>query len=313
MSIKVSIIGSSNIAYEHLKSLKEVGISVTSVASSKNSNSAKKFSKEFNLRYYSSVDQLINNFNDDGLIIACKSEYLLPVLKKSLKLNTKILIEKPVTNKSEKVISLLKNKNIMVGFNRRYYKSVNTLKDLIKQDFNIKYFGSLTIPESLPSNKISKKYHLDELIKNGIHNIDIVNYLFGKVNIKNVIYEKSHLSRYSFTLYNSKCSIEVSSISNAIQNSQLDIFTDKFRFQLLPIEKLNIFDTLEVNEPTKNFPLRNYTPKLSKSITEKNFSFKPGFLSQSELFYKFINNTHQSTPPSIKDVYNSLLILDKLR
>tara|TARA_B100000902_G_C27314413_1_gene920347 strand:- start:2173 stop:3114 length:942 start_codon:yes stop_codon:yes gene_type:complete len=312
MSIRVSIIGSSNIAFEHLKALNEVGIEVSSVAASSNSISAKHFSKKYNLKYYNNVNQLIKNFNDDGLVIACKSDFLLPVLQKSMQLNTKILIEKPITNKPEKIHNLLDSKNIMVGFNRRHYQSVKSLKKIIDKNRSTKYFGNLQIPENIISTKISKKNHLNELINNGIHNIDLVNYLFGKVNIKNISYQKLNLSSYSFTLYNSKCHIEVTSISNAIQNTQFDIYTKKSRYQLLPIEKLNIYDELEIQEPTNSYPLRSYTPRLSKSYTEKNFLFKPGFLGQAEVFCNFIKNNNRSTPPGIIDAYNSLALLNKL-
>ena len=116
MSIRVSIIGSSNIAFDHLKALNEVGIEVSSVAASRNSISAKQFSEKYNLKYFNNVNQLIKNFNDDGLVIACKSDFLLPVLQKSMQLNTKILIEKPITNKPEKIHNLLGSKYIMVAF-----------------------------------------------------------------------------------------------------------------------------------------------------------------------------------------------------
>ena len=254
----------------------------------------------------------INNFNDDGLVIACKSDFLLPVLQKSIDLNTKILIEKPITNKPEKIHNLIDTKNIMVAFNRRHYESVKSLKKIIDNNTGTKYFGNLQIPENIVGEKISRKNHLNKLINNGIHNIDLVNYLFGKVYIKNISYQNLNLSIYSFTLYNSKCHIEVTSISNAIQNTQFDIYTNKSRYQLLPIEKLNIYDKLEIQEPTNSFPLRSYKPRLSKSYMEKNILFKPGFLRQAEIFYDFIKNNTRSTPPRIEDAYNALVILNKL-
>ena len=48
---------------------------------------------------------------------------------------------------------------------------------------------------------------------------------------------------------------------------------------------------MEINEPTLDYPVRQYIPKIidSGNVFDSNKVFKPGFLEQSIEFMNFVN------------------------
>ena len=64
-------------------------------------------------------------------------------------------------------------------------------------------------------------------------------------------------------------------------NFSITVNSDKSVFELKPIEKLSIYNGIDIIEPTEKEPIRKYMPHLQNSYLEDSM-FKPGF----DLMYK---------------------------
>ena len=146
----------------------------------------------------------------------------------------------------------------MVGFNRRFYHTVNTLKNLIEIE-NTPVIANMVIPES----------NLQNFFTNSIHSIDLLRYVFGdiKLEFSKKLIKNKMVNGVTATFSNKKNDlIQLTGIWNAPANVSLSVFSEKKQFELKPYETLKIFDDLKVIEPTTNDPIRKYTPKLMEQI-----------------------------------------------
>ena len=64
-------------------------------------------------------------------------------------------------------------------------------------------------------------------------------------------------------------------------------------YKLRPIEILEIFDDMQIIDPTDDIPIRRYVPKLREKIIE-DANFKPGFIDQTKAFMKFCKNKEKA-------------------
>ena len=110
-------------------------------------------------------------------------------------------------------------------------------------------------------------------------------------------------------------------ISVASQSKyKLDNFAKNFKinsenkFELKPIEYLNIYKGMNVSEPKGKNKLRKFFPKkISESYLPKiEIDYKPGFLLQSKEFYKMLNSKSKTKLANVKDSINALKLLEQI-
>ena len=208
------------------------------------------------------------NSDVDAYIISIKVENTLEVLEKILEKGKPVLVEKPI-NFSFKPLEKIKNnrfvENIFVGYNRRYYKTSITLKKLC--DSSSGGTVLVNIPDSC--------YGIRQFISNGCHMIDLARYLLGDFEIVNKIIkpnsEKNDIDYFSALCKNKKWTIIFNAHSLLPSNFSISVNSDKNVFELKPIEKLTIYEGMQIVEPTKEDPLRKYVPKVKYSLTEDSF------------------------------------------
>jgi predicted dehydrogenase len=309
MSINGSIIGATKIVEDYIDAFRHVGLNIDSIAASKNSINAKKLSEKYDLTYYSSSNNLIKNFNGKFIVIAYKHETLMSLLSNSLKLNTKILIEKPVTHYSELLIPYKNIKNVQVGFNRRFYSNVDYFKKRVEK--NKFYVGEVSIPEIIDPAKFSRRSHKKIILNNSIHLIDLAHYFFGDLYLKDVEYifsKKNKISSFTFKLYNSKCNILFKSIANQTKNTQFELFEGDRTFNFLPLENLQVLKDFEM----KNFAgTTKYIPKVTHTIDEYKDTYKPGFVKQAMKFKELILDKNPNIP-NLNDAFNSIKLIEEI-
>lgn len=309
MSMKGAIIGSTQIAVSHINAFSKNGLQIDSIASSQNSESAKKISNSYGLEYFSNSTNLLNQFDKDFLVIASSTDSLLPILKSALNLNTKIFIEKPVTSKSDNLKDIKYKKNIQVGLNRRYYPNFQYFKSQINK--NNFYTGNVLIPEPIDFKNFTKNNHKKRIINNAIHVFDLLIYLFGNLKIENIEYiykQKNKLSVLSFHLYNSKCHIQVQSAANQTLNTQMNFFDGENTYSFLPLEELRVYKGFNVSVSNK---INRYKPKQIHSVNAYDRFYKPGFIKQTAVFKKIVAGKIVEKP-ELKDIVNSLNLIEKI-
>ena len=62
----------------------------------------------------------------DGILIASRIESTIAILHESIKYNVPILVEKPISFDSDSLRKIIESAHdkIMVGYNRRFYKTI---------------------------------------------------------------------------------------------------------------------------------------------------------------------------------------------
>ena len=295
----------------HASALKESGLDLQAVASSNlHSSSQVKFASRNNIpKNFSNWKELLDQEQYDGIVIGTRIESTLEILEYAIKQNVPILVEKPVSVNSRDLKNLIKksHKLIMVGFNRRFYRTVNTLKNLIEIE-NTPVIANMVIPES----------NLQNFFTNSIHSIDLLRYVFGdiKLEFSKKLIKNKMVNGVTATFSNKKNDlIQLTGIWNAPANVSLSVFSEKKQFELKPYETLKIFDDLKVIEPTTNDPIRKYAPKLMEQIDLEPIDkkFKPGFFQQSNSFSELIKTKKKSNyAATLTDTFHSIEICEKL-
>lgn len=295
----------------HASALKESGLDLLAVASSNlNSKSQVKFASKNNIpKTFSNWKELLDQEQYDGIVIGTRIESTLEILEYAIKQNVPILIEKPVSVNSKDLKNLIKkpHKFIMVGFNRRFYHTVNTLKNLIEME-NTPVIANMVIPES----------NLQNFFTNSIHSIDLLRYVFGdiKLEFSKKLIKNKIVNGVTATFSNNRNDlIQLTGIWNTPANVSLSVFSEKKQFELKPYETLKIFDNLKVIEPTKKEPLRKYIPKLMKQINLEPIDkkFKPGFFQQSNAFSQLVKTKKKNNyAATLTDTLRSIEICEKL-
>ena len=287
--INLGIIGSSHIVLEHIKAFEAQGVNISCIAASDNSKTALDLSREINkCKYYETSESLIKENNYDALLIAPAIEPTSDILKLALvnNENIPILVEKPISLNEDEIKHFIKNENILVGYNRRFYKSVNLLKDKIDKDKS--YFVNVINPETIfgTKNTLSKEY-VYALRSNTVHVIDLLRYLFSDLEI-NFMSNKNENQGKNIIISNDKVNINFTLLWNSPMNTSIDVFYNQSRYELKPIEKFTFYDEMEIIEPNEDVHIRRYIPKPKDEHFINPGEFKPGFYDQAKAFKDFV-------------------------
>ena len=309
---KIILIGTSPIMRSHLKAITESGMEPTAVASSNiHSCSHEKFAIENNIKKnYQNWDEMINEEKYDGILIAARTESTIEILEHAIKQNVPILVEKPVSFSSQIIKKLINDSHgqIIVGFNRRFYKTVNEVRNLISKE-NKPVIASMIAPESSDFRKF---------FDNAVHGIDLLRYIFGDIKLEHVkkLIVDDLQKGFIATFSNEKNDIiQLIGNWNASDNFSLTIFQDRTKFELKPFEELNIYNGINIIEPTDSIPIRKYQPKLVKRICLDSVDqyIKPGFFQQCNAFSELIRKKTQScSTASLTDTLKAIEICEKL-
>ncbi|RZD48486.1 MAG: hypothetical protein CXT78_01120 [Thaumarchaeota archaeon] len=309
---KIILVGTSPIVEYHVKALKKTDFEIIAVASSNtNSSSHKKFArKNIIKKSYSDWKEMMNKEKYDGIVIATRTESTIEILEYAIKQNIPILVEKPVSFNSKDIKKIINksHKMIMVGYNRRFYKTVNVVKNLISEEEN-PILASMTTPEL--SN-------IKDFFNNTSHSLDILRYIFGEIKltyIKKLIINNVQKGFVATFSDNKKDIIQFIANWDASDNFSLSVFQNTKKIELKPYEELSIYDGIDVIQPIDTNPIRQYVPKLVEKITLEPIDkyIKPGFYQQSCTFLELIENkTKSNISATLIDAYKNIEMCEKL-
>ncbi len=309
---KIILVGTSPIVEYHVKALKKADFKIIAVASSNtNSSSHKKFArKNIIKKSYSDWKEMMNKEKYDGIVIATRTESTIEILEYAIKQNIPILVEKPVSFNSKDIKKIINksHKMIMVGYNRRFYKTVNVVKNLISEEEN-PILASMTTPEL--SN-------IKDFFNNTSHSLDILRYIFGEIKltyVKKLIINNVQKGFVATFSDNKKDIIQFIANWDASDNFSLSVFQNTKKIELKPYEELSIYDGIDVIQPMDTNPIRQYVPKLVEKITLEPIDkyIKPGFYQQSCTFLELIENkTRSNISATLIDAYKNIEMCEKL-
>jgi len=309
MSQNLAIIGAGNIAPFHIEAALYAGFNITSIAASENSQSALQLSRKFDIpKYFPTVNDLLIDNSFDCLSIMIPPAATEGILSKVAFLDKPTLIEKPVVLSSNFLENFIENKNIFVGFNRRFYKTISELKSESSRHMGIYSFEAV---ESLNSNYNVYETIENTIMNNTIHMVDLVKYLIGDYELKEFVFSKINCMLRSRIYVKNNYIGELQISFGSKKNTKIEFETEQNNLILRQLEHLQRFNTIEITEPNLNIPVRTYSPTWTKDGVENQIfetgTLKPGFADQ---YVEFMDSCEKKIVPlrmaSISDVQYAL-------
>jgi predicted dehydrogenase len=315
---RLAIIGTTDIAVAHLNASRAVGFDVVHIAGSPQSATAPKFAKTHGIGKVWDDPMVLAADKDawDALIIASSTESMIGLVAVAAKTGKPVLAEKPIGYTSSSLDSLLPGtRNVVVGFNRRFYASVQEAKRFIAS--GAPCLLHLELPESVQVDSKTGIQDVSRVTTNSTHGFDLINYVTGGLTIESVYSVGSAGDNRGRVLIAKSKRGDLCSVSanwNAPANFSLTIDRGNERFELRPLEIGALYRGMEVVPPTVETPLRTYKPiKVTNfAPSDDNSALKPGFLGQSQALLNQIDGKHSDVAATLHDAKIALQFAEAL-
>ena len=259
---------------------------------------------------------MISKAKCDALVILAPTEPTIELLILAMSFNIPILVEKPITHNSRDFEKLdLNRKDVMVGYNRRFYPAVQDLKKVISDCnyVNLK----VEIPETVLGVNSNKRAKFYPVFQNSVNMLDLVQYLAGELKLESRLESQTANPLSSISgLLSSKSGHTVNLLFNfnAPANYSLIVDAADSRYTLCPIEEINHFRGMSVSEPTNARPFRIYSQKLISSARSepRESTNKPGFYLQALAFKNLINKISSNNFATLSTSYNLIKLVEQI-
>ena len=287
--MKIGFIGSSQISRFHIDALKNNNFAIEAIGTRISSSNCKKFAESLKLSNKFCVGgwQEVLNKEVDAFCLCINTSETAKILKEVLKVGKYVFVEKPISLYLKDFDYFINNPmkdKIFVGYNRRFYETINFLK---KRCEDSPQGGTVIV--NIPEPNTGK----NKFLNNSCHMIDALRYILGDFEVLDKIIrtEKNSLDFSSITALckKNKWSILINAHSRIPSNFSITVNIDDIVYELKPLEKLNIYEGIQIVEPTNKEPIRRYTPIIKDCIYESS-PFKPGFNKMYKNFSKFIKS-----------------------
>jgi predicted dehydrogenase len=284
--VKIGVIGAGRIVRFHLDSLVELGFQIHGITARKNSVGITALVDDYKVpNAYESHLELLK-LDLDAVLIASSSSSLLEIWQDAVSLGIPTLVEKPLflNSMSEKFLDV-DYPNVIVGYNRRFYSSVKQLKLKLRSSKGGNFV--FNVPEMSWEKNPSPKSVVDTIRNNTVHGVDLLRYIFEDLEF-DLSGSKFTGNTHNMNLLVPAGNKDFSGVLNlsfgAPARYSLDIYDNESNFGLSPLEDYYEFDSIKVQEPTKNNPIRRYVPhsNFEFKISHDDVKFKPGFFLQSK-------------------------------
>ncbi len=317
---KIIVIGFGNIAKQHIKSFKFLGYDIECIVKNKRGRSEK------DIELYTWENFPGFNRPIKAIICALPPKDSFQLLKDIIPDNIPTLYEKPLFKGVESLnwfllnTSSKKKNNTFIAFNRRHYKTINSLKKIIIRS-NSYFLESSFSDRYLAIQKSNNLTPWDVPMYITSHWIDMIGSLVGYQKLSTLKCDNSSPFHISFSNENDndKKFIQVSITPNQSRNHYIRLMNEnKEEYLISPLEELRALE-LEVIEPkeTETFSNRKYninSQLVAKDDGEKGI--KPGFLEQANWFISEIDrrsntNLQEDYFYEIKCVFNIVGIIQE--
>jgi len=309
--LNVSIIGAGYMAEEHIKAFKKFKIiKIQGIMSHKGIN-ASKLAKKYKIKNVClNVKELYEKTFSDLLVIAVREVNVKKIIMQAFKYPWKIFSEKPLGLnylESKKIFLVAKRlnreKDVMVGYNRRNYESTKyVLSDISLKKRIIQIMDQQNIYDKRVVNlpiKIKKNW----MFANSTHLIDYANiFCRGKINDfkkKTFFLNKKSKILTFLAIYDSGDILSYNALWNMPGPWSVSITNEEKSYKLEPLEALKI----------KNLNSSRFE-KVNIKDYEKN-KIKPGLFNQTIELIKFVSNKKNNLC-SLKESHKVMSLTDKI-
>jgi UDP-N-acetylglucosamine 3-dehydrogenase len=186
--VKVGIIGVGKWGQNHLRVLNEIDCELIGISDA--NLEKKELSEKYNIEFFPNYHDLLKEV--DCVTIAAPTNLHYKIVKKCLETGKHVLVEKPISDTSEKAKNLVdladkKNLILSVGYIYRFNNAIIRLKKLMDEIGKIQYITCRYIHSTKPPRTDS-----GAIINLSIHPIDILNYITNTKPLK-VFAKKSNI------------------------------------------------------------------------------------------------------------------------
>lgn len=302
-------------AAKHLEVFYQLGINIHGIASRPPGRNIELLRNKFNIeKTYNSWEDMAKDGNAYDAFLITTPPTISPQIAKLLNpLGKPLLIEKPVAILKSDFGDLRNSKSAMyVAYNRRFYESVNYFKKIFKSNL-----GTVQVIVSEHIEDYSAIEVKRAIVENSVHIIDLCNYLFGDIKFSNLTNLPDQLG-IKLDIFDDKSTFigTFELLFNCPINTSIQVKGKNLNLQLKPIEHCELFNTMVVNEPTQNIPIRMYSPQYIGNETQNKVSakidFKPGLMGQAKEFIKAIKGGNSTSLCSLEEAYKNVLLATKI-
>lgn len=183
MKLNAAVIGVGNMGRHHARVYSELpSVKLVAVADP-NEKIGKEIAEKFNCKYYKSYKEMLKNEEIDLVSIAAPTKFHKEISLDCIDAGKHILIEKPIAstvNEAKQIVQRAKSKGIKftVGHIERFNPAVLKLKEMIDEGKLGEIVMISTFRMGPTPNQIKDA---NVVIDIGVHDIDIMNWLFGKL------------------------------------------------------------------------------------------------------------------------------------
>jgi len=291
MKNKIAFIGSGKVSTFHIEAALRAGFIITSISATDKSKSALEISKKYDIpNYFERTEDLLSSNQYDCLSVITPPSVTINLLELIKNKNIPVIIEKPGALTSISLNKFIHLKNIFVGYNRRYYKTIQALELMSGNRDGLYTFSVIETAKN--GNDILEQISY-AVLNNSVHILDLINYLLGKYEIRDSVYSKIN-HNLNCRIYKEDTFIGNLILSfNSIKNTSIEFDCTKLNINLSPIEKLQVKNDFVIIPPDRKYSYNRYETILNDTAERGDVieigELKPGFLGQYIDFLQYCN------------------------
>jgi len=317
---RVGLIGVGRIAEWRVPALRAAGLEVTAVSTRPESQRLHEFAARHRIpRVFDGWRAMLEHPEHwDALVISTWPDGTPDILASALQLNRPILVEKPVAWSSAHLTELCAKPHdrVIVGYNRRFYRSVWAARDEVQQGSPLLAHLSLPAEVIVPDEPEPTGQYMKPFFESvSALGIDLTRFVLGNLRVEAVQRLKNsagNLAGLAALLTTERGDVlQLTANWGAPANFSLSLNRADRRFELLPFEVANIYEGMDVVQPSDEYPIRRYTPKLVERINLDGIDLqeKPGFVGETQALRAMIAG---EAPPAFAARLEDALAVTKL-
>lgn len=320
---RVALIGAGRISDWHVRALRVAELEVSAVSTRPGSVRLEKFAATHGIPnvYDDWRRMLADRTQWDAVLVATHTDGTPEILSAVLDLGVPLLVEKPVAWNSVTLNQLRKRAHarVIVGYNRRFYRTVRTVRDEARGGPPL--LLNVSLPEGIraPADGSPSNEYLRPFFENSCHGIDLLRFLLGDIQVENVQRVRTphgNLCGLAALLSTARGDVVLFTANwGTPANFSISLNRPGRRLDLLPFELVTSYEGMDVLPPSEKYPIRRYVPKQKDQIflDEIDLLEKPGFVAQALALRQMI---HGDTPPAdaatLDDAYHAIRLCEEL-
>lgn len=285
---RVGLIGVGPISDWHVRALRVAGLEVAGVASRRESTRVRDFATRHSIsRTFEDWEAMLAAGEGwDGLVIATHTDGTADVLAEALRLRIPLLVEKPVAWTSARLEKLAGAADVIVAFNRRFYRTAQAARDEARGGPPV--MAQLSLPESIEIARAGGpgRPYWEPFFSNSCHGFDLLRFVLGPLHVEHVTrHARGGAVHGLAAVLTTERGDVIDVLCNWAVPTNFALAIDRpgRRLELRPFELATVYEGMDVVEPTEETPIRRYLPRLKERITLEKIDAteKPGFVQQA--------------------------------